>query len=117
MSTIADWGEYNGLTNFQRPETNLTTDESFVVFDDEHIKAAARALIASFTIVLLLAPVVILNFVNKTALRFVIIFLAATAFVSTITAVSKAKTIEIFVAGATYAAVLVVFVAGNGISS
>ena len=62
---------------------------------------------------MLLAPVVILNFVHQTGWRFFIIFLAAAAFVSVITAVSKSRMIEIFVAGATYAAVLVVFVAGN----
>ena len=65
---------------------------------------------------LLLVPVVILNFVHKTALRFGIIFIAASTFVSTVTIVSKAKTVEVLVAGATYSAVLVVFVAGNGIS-
>ncbi len=65
---------------------------------------------------LLLVPVVILNFVHKTALRFGIIFIVATTFVSTVTVVSKAKTVEVLVAGATYSAVLVVFVAGNGIS-
>jgi len=46
----------------------------------------------------------------------VVIFLAATMFVTAITMASKARMVEIFVAGATYTAVLVVFVASNGIS-
>ncbi|KAL8914321.1 MAG: hypothetical protein Q9171_001041 [Xanthocarpia ochracea] len=89
-----------------RPNTTLTTNQSFLVFSDDLLEIVARALVASFIVVLLLVPVVILNFVHKTALRFGIIFVAAATFVSTVTIVSKAKTVEVLVAGATYSAAL-----------
>lgn len=83
---------------------------------------AARCLIASAAVVLLLVPVILLNYVQQKdyiqqkVIQFVIIFVAATMFVTAITMASKARMVEIFVAGATYTAVLVVFVASNGIS-
>lgn len=79
------------------------------------IRAVARVIAASLTIFVLLVPILILNFVATTAIKFVVIFIAATAFVSGVTAASLASMAEIFVAGATYAAVLVVFVSQNGV--
>ena len=76
----------------------------------------ARAIIAVVTIVILLIPVILLNAVTSTIPRFVIVFAAAGLFVSAITAFSRLSMAEIFAAGATYTAVLVVFVSGNGIS-
>lgn len=56
------------------------------------------------------------SYIQQTVIQLVVIFLAATMFVTAITMASKARMVEIFVAGATYTAVLVVFVASNGIS-
>ncbi|KAF2236489.1 hypothetical protein EV356DRAFT_482261 [Viridothelium virens] len=81
-----------------------------------NIRAVTRALTASFAIVLLLVPVIVLNAVSTTVHRFVIIFVSATLFVSLLTLASKARITEVFAAGATYAAVLVVFVSGNGVA-
>ncbi|KAL9091121.1 MAG: hypothetical protein Q9165_005048 [Trypethelium subeluteriae] len=81
-----------------------------------NIRAVTRALTASFAIVLLLVPVIILNAVSTTVDRFVIIFVSATLFVSLLTLSSQARITEVFAAGATYAAVLVVFVSGNGVA-
>lgn len=80
------------------------------------IRAIARVLVASFTILVLLVPALVLNFVHSTALKFVVIFVAATVFVTAVTAARLANLSELFVAGATYAAVLVVFVSQNGSS-
>lgn len=43
-----------------------------------------------------------------------IIFLATGFFIAAVTALSKATMAEVLIAGATYSAVLVVFVASNG---
>ncbi|CZR60336.1 uncharacterized protein PAC_10232 [Phialocephala subalpina] len=51
----------------------------------------------------------------RAAWRLVTIFFVATIFVVSMTVVSEARLVEIFAAGAAYAAVLVVFVSGNGI--
>ena len=63
---------------------------------------------------MLLVPVILLNLAQTTAVRFTIIFIATALFITAVTAVSKATMSEMFVAGATYAAVLVVFVSTNG---
>ncbi|MCJ1249358.1 hypothetical protein MMC30_006581 [Trapelia coarctata] len=103
-----------------RPSNDLTTDQTVFFISDRYLRAGARAIVASLTIILLLVPVILLNYVQQkdyiqqTVIQFVIIFLAATMFVTAITMASKARMVEIFVAGATYTAVLVVFVASNG---
>ncbi|KAL9611345.1 MAG: hypothetical protein Q9167_003994 [Letrouitia subvulpina] len=100
----------------KRPKTRITNDEMYFHIKEKSLERGARALIATLAIVLLLTPVVILYVVQKTALRFTIILIASAAFVLAVAIMSKAKAVEIFVAGATYTAVLVVFIAGNGIS-
>jgi hypothetical protein len=80
------------------------------------VRGISRVLTASFTIILLLIPIVILNTVMSNLIRFVVIFVAATLFVSSVTLASQASMAEIFAAGAAYAAVLVVFVSGHGVS-
>ena len=61
-------------------------------------------------------PIIVLNAVSSTVLRFVVIFIAATLFVSVLTIASRVNMSDVFAAGAAYAAVLVVFVSGNGIA-
>lgn len=78
------------------------------------LRAAARTVAAIFTIFVLLVPIILLNVAQTTATRFTIIFLATGFFIAAVTAVSKATMAEVFIAGATYSAVLVVFVASNG---
>ena len=74
----------------------------------------SNTIAAIFTVSVLLVPIILLNIVKTTAIRFTIIFLATGFFIAAVTAVSKATLAEIFVAGATYSAVLVLFVASNG---
>lgn len=78
------------------------------------LRAAARTIAAIFTISVLLVPIILLNIAQTTAIRLTIIFLATGFFIAAVTAVSKATMAEVFIAGATYSAVLVVFVASNG---
>lgn len=78
------------------------------------LRAAARTVAAVFTISVLLVPIILLDIAQTTTTRFTIIFLATGFFIGAVTAVSKATMAEVFIAGATYSAVLVVFVASNG---
>ena len=66
---------------------------------------------------LLLLPIVVLNEVQRAVYRFIVIFIAAASFVVVVTVASTATMAEIFAAGAAYAAVMVVFVSGNGVQS
>jgi hypothetical protein len=52
--------------------------------------------------------------VHRALYRYVVVFLATSTFVIVVTLTSDSGMAEIFTAGAAYAAVLVVFVSGNG---
>lgn len=81
------------------------------------VRGIARFTVAILAIFLLLAPIIGLNAVEKTVPKFVIICVASSTFVASISVLSNASIGEVFTAGATYAAVMVVFVSGNGIQS
>ena len=65
---------------------------------------------------LLLLPVIIVNALESMLLRLVVIVAAAAMAIMLFAVLTKVRTWEMFVAGATYSAVLVVFVAGTGVA-
>lgn len=92
-------------------------DDSFEILTANKVvtRNISRMITSSTAIIVLLVPIVLLNIVQSVLGRFVIIFVASAIFVTTITVVSNAKMVEVLAAGAAYAAVMVVFVSGNGI--
>ncbi|KAL1393037.1 hypothetical protein HDK64DRAFT_333677 [Phyllosticta capitalensis] len=76
----------------------------------------ARGIAAFLSILVLLLPMIILNFVETSGWKLAIVSIFAAVFISALTILSAAGTLEIFVAGATYCAVLVVFVSQGGAS-
>ncbi|KAK8185829.1 hypothetical protein BC567DRAFT_214394 [Phyllosticta citribraziliensis] len=72
--------------------------------------ALARAIAALLSVVILLLPILVLNFVQSSGMRLLVVFISAAVFISTLTVLTPAGTSDVFVAGATYCAVLVVFV-------
>ncbi|KAK8197900.1 uncharacterized protein BKA78DRAFT_85987 [Phyllosticta capitalensis] len=74
----------------------------------------ARIIIAIVAVLILLVPVLILNYLETTGMRLVAVFLSAAVFTSSLTMFTSAGTNEVFIAGATFCAVLVVFVSQNG---
>jgi hypothetical protein len=92
-------------------------DSGFILIYRPFVRESARVIIALLAILLLLAPVVGLNAVQKSLTKFVIMFVAASVFVMAVAILSKASLGEVFAAGAAYAAVMVVFVSGNGVQT
>lgn len=78
-------------------------------------RAVARSFAGCLAVILLLVPVIVLNVVESSTSKFIVIVIAASTFISTLTTISPAGMAEVFVAGATYAAVLVVFVSQDGL--
>ncbi|KAL1393036.1 hypothetical protein HDK64DRAFT_559 [Phyllosticta capitalensis] len=74
----------------------------------------ARTIAASLSILMLLLPMIILNFVSTAGVRLAVVSVFSMVFISALTALSAAGTMEIFLAGAAYAAVLVVYVSQSG---
>lgn len=81
-----------------------------------YLRAIARTLLAICTVAILLVPIVLLNTVHGVVGRFVIIFVASTLFVAGLVIGTRTGIVEILAAGAAYAAVMVVFVSGNGVA-
>ncbi|KAK8198164.1 uncharacterized protein BKA78DRAFT_350500 [Phyllosticta capitalensis] len=79
-------------------------------------RKVARTISAVLSAVILMLPIIILNVVKTSTLRLVVVFLSAISFISALTILTAAGTMEVFVAGATYSAVLVVFVSQNGMA-
>lgn len=80
------------------------------------IRSLARVFAAPLVIILLLVPIIILNVVERTLIRFIVLFISSTFFVTVVTVANQATLGETFAAGAAYSAVLVVFVSGNDVS-
>lgn len=74
---------------------------------------AARVLMMPPIILLLMAPVIICNFVSNLTGRLITIILSTSIFITVLSILSKARSVELVVAGATYTTVLVVFISGS----
>ncbi|OCL03583.1 hypothetical protein AOQ84DRAFT_368254 [Glonium stellatum] len=91
----------------------FATSSDHVFFSGPWLQTSSRALMAWLTTLVLLVPVVLLNSLSTMVGRFVTIIIAAGIFVFAVSFITKAKTSEIFLSGAAYAAVLVVFTSNN----
>ncbi|KAK8016715.1 hypothetical protein PG993_014904 [Apiospora rasikravindrae] len=77
------------------------------------IRLVARGLLLLLISLLLLGPVVICNMIASLSIRIVVVLLATTSFVLVVTVLTRPKTMELIVAGATYTTVLIVFASGT----
>ncbi|KAK6853665.1 hypothetical protein PG995_010477 [Apiospora arundinis] len=73
----------------------------------------SRSVLAFLASLILLIPIVVLTFVTNLAVRLVVALLANAAFVFVISVIAEVKIGELFMAGAAYAAVMIVYIAGT----
>ena len=71
------------------------------IFPRSSVTQIARMLMTPFVVILLMAPVVICNLVGSLTARLVVIIAATTGFIAVLSGLTKARTIELVVAGAT----------------
>ncbi|KAI1322798.1 hypothetical protein F5Y16DRAFT_413018 [Xylariaceae sp. FL0255] len=76
----------------------------------------ARVLMTLVIIILLLAPIFACSWISSTAAQIGTIIVATTLFVIVLSTSTKAKTIELVIAGATYTTVLTVFITSVNMS-
>ncbi|KAI1460609.1 hypothetical protein F4805DRAFT_369275 [Annulohypoxylon moriforme] len=102
------------LTTF-RPNLlrDLPGNPNVYMYRGPWIRRAANALLISLIIVLLMVPVVICNTISVTSVRIIIIILFTVLYLSVISFLTRSKTMELVLAGVTYATVLIVFVSGT----
>lgn len=100
---------------FRKGPRDISRDPNVYLFSGSFVAKAARALIASFLIFFLLAPAIICNSINGLAHRTIVVVVATILLVAALSCLIKAKVLEMFVAGTTYATVLVVFISGTNL--
>ncbi|PVH92912.1 hypothetical protein DM02DRAFT_677192 [Periconia macrospinosa] len=96
---------------------DISRDSNVYVFSGSFAAKAARALIASILILFLLAPAIICNSINGLTHRTIVVVTATILVVAALSSLTKARTVEIFIAGTTYATVLVVFISGTNLTT
>lgn len=86
----------------QRPSMASSRDKDIYALPTSHLNRAARSLVAWLIVLLLLAPVAIISAIHSGGLRMLVVVIASAFFITVLSALTRAKTGEMFVAGATY---------------
>jgi hypothetical protein len=85
----------------QRPQIDLSNDPDVYIFSSPLLKRITRAMIAWVVVLILLLPVVVINAVEKPAVRISIITTASAAVIMLLAMMTNIKTSEMFLSGAT----------------
>ncbi|KAL2799480.1 hypothetical protein BJX66DRAFT_332967 [Aspergillus keveii] len=89
---------------------DLSDDPNIFIPSDLLTMRLARAVLGLLIIILLMVPVFVCNSVVERAPRLAVIGVSTTAFVAMMSGLTRAKSVELFVAGAAHATVLTVFI-------
>ncbi|KAF2804513.1 uncharacterized protein BDZ99DRAFT_451574 [Mytilinidion resinicola] len=92
---------------------NISRDPNVHITSKPSVTRIARVLMTPFIATLLLAPVIVCNCLTSLIARLSTIVIAATMFIAILSGSTKAKTVELVVAGATYTTVLIVFISST----
>ncbi|KAF3032014.1 hypothetical protein E8E11_000637 [Didymella keratinophila] len=92
---------------------DLPKDPNVYLYTGHLIKRTARVLLLSLITSLLLMPVVICNLIDTTSVRIGIVLVFTIIYLTVLAELMQPKTMELVVAGATYATILIVFVSGT----
>ncbi|KAK0508899.1 hypothetical protein JMJ35_008270 [Cladonia borealis] len=98
---------------FGKSTCEASRDPSIYIPSVSLMTGLARALIAWIVGLLLVVPITVVNVLESFALRLIVIEIFSAVLIIAMSMFTKAKVAELFICGATYAAVLVVFVSGN----
>ncbi|KAK6831667.1 hypothetical protein RU639_002681 [Aspergillus parasiticus] len=117
MTHLETWIEdqliryYRGFRKGRYHDTS--TDTNVYIYSGPLIKRVAKALLLFVITMLLLAPVILCNITTSATLRVIIIMAFTISYLLILSILAKSRTIELIIAGATYATVLTVFLS-NG---
>jgi sterol desaturase/sphingolipid hydroxylase (fatty acid hydroxylase superfamily) len=85
----------------QRPQMDLSRDPNVFIFSGTLLKRITRGLIAWVVVLVLLVPVIAINAVERVAIRMGIIVVASAVVIMMLALMTKIKTWEMFLGGAT----------------
>ncbi|KAI4194486.1 MAG: hypothetical protein LQ350_007737 [Teloschistes chrysophthalmus] len=80
---------------------NFSQDPNLTLLSESVLQRLTRAIIASAVVVLLLAPIVIINALTVLALRMMVIVVSSMLLITALSTLTNAKTVEVFLSGAT----------------
>ncbi|KAK3391098.1 hypothetical protein B0H63DRAFT_467254 [Podospora didyma] len=92
---------------------NVSTDPNVIIYCGPWIKRTAKGLLLFLITLLLLMPVVICNLIDATSVRIIVVMACTISYLLILFALTRSKTMDLVLAGATYATVLIVFVSGT----
>ncbi|KAF8851289.1 hypothetical protein BDZ45DRAFT_767132 [Acephala macrosclerotiorum] len=90
---------------------NVTRDPNMHIFSEGLINILSRLVVAFLLVATLLAPVTIVSLFQSRALRLTVVLLTTTLLVMALSVLARPRVGDLFIAGATYAAVLVAYIA------
>ncbi|KAH9995156.1 hypothetical protein F4779DRAFT_631706 [Xylariaceae sp. FL0662B] len=91
----------------------VSRDPHIHIFSSSMLGNFSKFIITLLLLLMLFIPVVISVSIRNTAARICVAMIACCIFIIALAMVAKAKTSELFVAGATYSAILVAFITGS----
>ena len=86
---------------FAQPCSEISRDPNISLFSASIVQKITRSLVAWLVVVFLLVPIVILNALTSVVCRMVVVVVASALLVSALSSLTNARTIEVFVSGAT----------------
>ncbi len=86
---------------FQSRHHDVSSDENVYIYSGPLISRIAEALLLVLITLLLLLPVVVCNVVNRIPIRITIIMVSTICYLAILAALTRSRTMEIIIAGAT----------------
>ncbi|KAL7658246.1 hypothetical protein M752DRAFT_278779 [Aspergillus phoenicis ATCC 13157] len=111
---LEGWVEDNLIRLFSRSYKNrcetLSRDPMVYIPRDNVVVHIARGLLGLLAIMFIIGPVIMCNYLESMLSRLIVITASTTCFIGFLLIGTRAKTVEVLVAGAAYATVLTVFI-------
>lgn len=95
---------------------NMSNDPNVYIHSGQLIQRIAKALLLLLITILLLMPVVVCSIINTTSVRIAIVMVSTISYLLVLSSLTKSRTMELILAGATYATVLTVFVSNTSVT-
>lgn len=118
LSSLENWVEdaliYLNSNYYKNRYTSKSSDPNVYVPSASVQTHLARAILGLLVIILIIVPVLVCNSLSSITSRVIVIGVATSVFIAIMSGVLRAKTVELFVAGAAYATVLTVFIEQGG---
>ncbi|KAH7017220.1 hypothetical protein EDB80DRAFT_704407 [Ilyonectria destructans] len=92
---------------------DVSTDKDVFIYSGSLIKRTAKGLLVLLISFILMMPIIICNVIGSVAIRVFVVMACTICYLLVLSELTKSKTMELIVAGTTYATVLIVFVSGT----